>query len=193
VSPITHLLVSWSVADSFQLSRRDLALVTLCGILPDLDGVVVVVDLGARAFGRPDPFLYGQYHHMLTHGLPAALLFAALAGVLADERVRTAAMAFAVVHLHLLCDLVGSRGPDPADIWPLPYLAPLSSRLTLAWSGQWQLNAWPNLLLSIALLFLTLLRAWHRGYSPVGMLSTRADDALVRTLRARFSRFRPEA
>jgi inner membrane protein len=186
VSPITHFLLGWSAADSLALPRRDLALVAVAGIAPDLDGLVVLVDLGARALGRPDPYLFGQYHHMLTHGLAAALLFAALAGALAVRRRQTALLAFAAVHLHLLCDLVGSRGPDPEDTWPVPYLAPFSERLTLAWSGQWRLDAWPNLLLTVALLALTLHRAWSRGYSPVGLLSTRADAALVAALRGRF-------
>ena len=69
----------------------------------------------------------------------------------------------------------------------------MSSRLTLEWSGQWQLDAWPNLLLSVALISLTLFRAWRQGYSPLGLLSSRADEVLVQTLRARFSSPRTRA
>lgn len=190
MSPVTHLLLSWSVADSFALGPRDRALVTVAGLAPDLDGLVVLVDLGARLVGRPEPFLYGQYHHMLTHGMPAAIVLALLAGLAAVQRARTAALALLVVHLHLLCDLVGSRGPGPDDLWPLAYLAPLSDRCTLVWTGQWALNAWPNIALTVALMVLVLGRAVRRGYSPVGLLSSRADEAFVATLRARLGRRR---
>jgi len=188
MSPITHFLISWGVADTVKLSPRDRALVTLAGVAPDLDGLPVLVDLGARLLGRPDPFLYGQYHHMLTHGLPAAIVLALLAGLSAVARVRTGVLAFLVIHLHLLCDLVGSRGPSVDDIWPLSYLAPLSTQWMLTWSGQWALNAWPNVLLTLAFLVLALARATKRGYSPLGLVSSRADAVFVATLRARFHR-----
>jgi hypothetical protein len=37
MSPITHFLTSWVVANSAHLNRKDRILVTLAGILPDLD------------------------------------------------------------------------------------------------------------------------------------------------------------
>jgi hypothetical protein len=58
----------------------------------------------------------------------------------------------------------------------------------ITWSGQWVLNAWPNILLTVALLALVLTRAVRRGYSPLGLVSRRADTVLVSTLRARFHR-----
>lgn len=188
MSPITHFLASWSVADSFRLAHRDRAFVCLAGIAPDMDGLVVLVDLGARALGRPDPALYGVYHHALTHGLPAALLIAALTAAFAERRAKAAALAFLVVHLHVLCDLVGSRGGAPEDIWPLHYLAPLWREATLEWSGQWALNAWPNVVLTVALMGLVMVRAVRRGYSPVGLVSRRGDAAFVAALRARLDR-----
>jgi inner membrane protein len=40
--------------------------------------------------------------------------------------------------------------------------------------------------LTIALLLVTLWLAWCRGFSPLEMISTKADAALVATLRQRF-------
>ena len=52
----------------------------------------------------------------------------------------TALLVFISFHLHLLCDLIGARGPD-GDQWPIPYLKPFSNSVQLAWHGQWALNA----------------------------------------------------
>jgi len=88
-------------------------------------------------------------------------------------------------HLHLLGDLVGSRGPDGYQ-WPIPYLYPFSAQWTLAWPGQWELNAWPNILITALVLGITLYLAWKRGCSPLEMVSLKADAAFVTGLRKRF-------
>jgi hypothetical protein len=48
------------------------------------------------------------------------------------------------------------------------------------------LNAWPNILLTVALLILTVLLAVKHGFSPVEIFSGRADSAVVAALRTRF-------
>jgi hypothetical protein len=58
----------------------------------------------------------------------------------------------------------------------------------LSWHGQWELNAWPNVAITIALLLLTLWLAWWRGFSPLEMISAKADSAFVAALRNRFPR-----
>jgi hypothetical protein len=57
-----------------------------------------------------------------------------------------------------------------------------------SWSGQWPLNDWKNVALSVLLIVWALWRAVRRRYSPVSLFSARADAAVVRTLRARFLR-----
>jgi membrane-bound metal-dependent hydrolase YbcI (DUF457 family) len=101
--------------------------------------------------------------------------------------VRVAALAFAGVHLHLFEDVIGSRGPDGFQ-WPLPYLWPFSNSVSIAWDGQWFLNAWQNIAITIALLGATFVLARSRGYSPVGLLSARADALFVAALRRRLTR-----
>jgi inner membrane protein len=88
-------------------------------------------------------------------------------------------------HLHLLGDVVGARGPDGYQ-WPLVYLWPFSDKWLLTWKGQWQLDAWPNFLITMLALFFTFYLAWNRGFSPVGIFSKKADNAFVETLRNRF-------
>jgi inner membrane protein len=183
---ITHFLASWIGADLLECDARDTALVTWAGVSPDVDGLGVVVDLGNRLLGRPETFYYGQWHHVLLHGLPGAVLASAAVAPFAHRRLRTAALAFTAVHLHLACDLVGSRGPTPDDIWPVAYLSPFSSALTLAWPGQWALNAWPNIAFTLAMLAFVFVRAVKVGRSPVGVFSEKGNAAFVETVRRRW-------
>jgi hypothetical protein len=90
----------------------------------------------------------------------------------------TAFLVLVVFHLHLLGDLVGSRGPDDYQ-WPISYLSPFSNRWKLIWTGQWELNAWPNVLITILLLTATIYIGWKKDRSPLEMVSKRADAAFV--------------
>lgn len=183
---LTHFFVGWTLAEASNLAPRDRAIVTWAGVVPDLDGLAVVPDLANRLLGRPETDFYFRHHHVWMHGLPAALLTASVAALMGARKKWVALLAFLSFHLHLLLDLVGSRGPTKADIWAIGYLEPFSERLTFAWQSQWALNDWRNVLLTVVLLSLALARAVRRGYSPVSLFSRRADAAVVATLRARF-------
>jgi hypothetical protein len=97
----------------------------------------------------------------------------------------TAFLVFISFHLHLLCDLIGARGPD-GDQWPIPYLKPFSNAIQLAWHGQWALNAWQNFVITGLLLFATLWIAWRYRSSPMELVSQSANRAVTQTLRDRF-------
>lgn len=186
MNPITHLLTGWCLAETVPgLGRREKALITAAAVIPDLDGLGMIAELATR--NSSDPLLWWtEYHHVLAHNLPfAVLVMVAAAFVARTRRLVTAALAFVAVHLHLLGDLVGSRGPDDYQ-WPIPYLYPFSSDPQLSWSGQWYLNAWPNIAINTALVIVTIVLAWRRGYSVVSLLSTRADRAFIGVLRHRF-------
>jgi inner membrane protein len=186
MSPITHFLVGWSALERTQASNRDRALVVWVGLAPDLDGLGIVVDFATRLFGLPETNYYQEFHRVYGHGLPAALLFSALVAALAGSRLRAGIAAFLSVHLHFLCDVLGSRGNGPEDFWPIWYLAPLSDRWTWEWSGQWPLVSWQNLAITATLLAFALWAAVKRGYSPLRIVAPRADAAFVETLRKRF-------
>ena len=97
----------------------------------------------------------------------------------------SAPLAFLAFHLHLLGDLVGSKGPDGYQ-WPIPYFFPFTGDWILTWEGQWELNAWPNILITVGVLGITLYLSWKRGHSPLEMISLKADAAFVAGLRERF-------
>ena len=94
-------------------------------------------------------------------------------------------LVFAGFHLHLLGDLMGSKGPDGSQ-WPIPYLLPFSADWQLTWSGQWELNAWQNITITALAIAAMFGIAIKKGFSPIGLISEPADSKFVATLRARF-------
>ena len=193
MNPITHFLASWTLGDNVVAETRDRNLITWAGVLPDLDGLGVVVDAGRALIGQAPAWNYGEYHHQLLHGLPGAVVLPAVLAMWGVRRLRVFAFGFLAVHLHLLCDFVGSRGPDPGDVWPIWYLAPLSDTPVLLWLGQWPLNAWPNVAVTALLLAYVLWAGVSRGRTVVGVFSVAGDARVVATLRARWRALRREA
>jgi membrane-bound metal-dependent hydrolase YbcI (DUF457 family) len=185
MSPITHFLMGWAVANSAPaLGKRDRALITWASVVPDVDGLGIIADRLTRNSNHPLNW-WGEYHHTLGHNLGFALVVCALAAVFARQRITTTLLVLVSFHLHLIADLVGARGPD-ADQWPIPYLLPFSNRVQWIWSGQWALDAWPNFLVTGALLILVFVLARRRGFSPLEMFSSKADAVFVGALRRRF-------
>jgi hypothetical protein len=199
MSPVTHFFAGWLLATVTPLNRREKAAVVCAGIAPDLDGLGAIPELLTRSSSHP-LLWFSQYHHSLhtlAFGLLVALaawLCSAYAGFSFGPQVpklrlprpgTTALLAFLSFHLHLFCDLLGSRGPDGYS-WPIPYLAPFSAKLQLAWQGQWLLNGWQNLAITIALLLVSFWIAWKHAKSPFELISPQANDMLVCTLRHRF-------
>ena len=71
--PFTHLLLGWTVANASPLERRDRALVTLAGVIPDVDGVGAIPE---QITIHSDRLLswYSEYHHVLAHNVGFAVL-----------------------------------------------------------------------------------------------------------------------
>ena len=79
MNPVTHLLVGWNVANAATLTQRERAVVTLGGVIPDVDGFGMIPDLLTRNTAHPTEW-WGEFHHVLAHNLdgpladPSALL-----------------------------------------------------------------------------------------------------------------------
>lgn len=167
------------------LNLKERIIITMAGIVPDIDGFGAIPELLTRNSAHPLPW-FSLYHHQL-HTLAFGLLVAAVSFALANHRWTTGLLALLSFHLHLLEDLLGARGPDGYQ-WPIPYLHPFSLAGRFTWGGQWALNAWPNMVLTFCLLSATFYLAWSTGNSPLEMVSARANEAFVATLRHRFPR-----
>jgi inner membrane protein len=185
MSPITHFLTGWAIANiTPSLTKRERATVTWAGVIPDIDGLGIIAETLTRNSNHPLNW-WSDYHHVLGHNLGFALVVLAVAMIFARQKMKTALLVLLSFHLHLLADLVGARGPD-GDQWPIPYLLPFSKQWQLTWPGQWALNAWPNLVVTAGLIVIAVALARWRGFSPLEMVSLKADSGFVGALRARF-------
>ena len=184
MNPVTHLMVGWTVANTTALTQRERALVTVAGVIPDVDGFGMITDFLTRNSAQPTEW-WGEFHHVLAHNLGFGLGVGIAAFCLSTRRWVAASLALVSFHLHLVGDLIGARGPD-GDQWPIPYLSPFVRDWELTWEGQWALNAWPNFVITGVLLLLTFYLAWRRAFSPLEMVSARTDRTFVKALRDRF-------
>ena len=185
MSPITHLLVSWTLVGASGLKRRERAVVALAGVAPDIDGIGIVPEILTRGSSHPLPW-FSEYHHILGHNIGFAIVVTVVGFLFARaQRWKTAALVFVSFHLHLLGDVAGARGPDRYP-WPIPYLLPFSHKLDIVWKGQWALNAWPNFVITGVGLVIMFWIARSQGYSPLEIVSQPADAAFVAAIRNRF-------
>jgi inner membrane protein len=215
MSPVTHFFAGWVLASisptgkPLPLTRREKALVVAAAVAPDLDGLGIIPELLTRHSSHP-LLWFSQYHHSL-HSLAFAIVCTLAAYIIAGPLVGftfgpviqgrrlpthpwlTAFLVFISFHLHLLCDLIGARGPDGYQ-WPIPYLKPFSDAWQFTWHGQWALNGWQNFVITGLLLIVTLWIAWRYGSSPVELVSARSNRTISIALRTRFGNLnRPQA
>jgi hypothetical protein len=191
MSPVTHLLLGWAVANAAKLEKRERLLVTVAGVLPDVDGLGLVAEVLTKGTSH-ELLWWTNYHHIFGHNLWLGLICALAAGVVSKRGALTAGLFLVSFHTHLLGDILGARGPDPdgpgpdTGIWTITYFWPWAREMVWSWPGQWKLNSWQNLVLTAALLVMTFRWAWQKGHSPLEFVSQRANDVFVETLRKRF-------
>ena len=184
MSPVTHLLISWSLANIKEFEKRDRAIITLSGLSPDVDGLGVLIDFATGHFEQPF-YWWNKLHHVVGHNLFFALGLSLVTFWFAKNKKVTPLMVFLAFHIHLLGDLLGARGPDGYQ-WPIPYFYPLADAFQLVWPGQWALNSWQNMLITLITLIIMFIIARNRGYSPLEIISTRLDHKFIQTIRNRF-------
>ncbi|MBF0329642.1 MAG: metal-dependent hydrolase [Nitrospirae bacterium] len=183
MSPVTHFLTSWLVANSANMERRDRVLVTAAGVIPDIDGFGLFIDIFSRNNGASFEW-YQRFHHVLSHNLLFAFVVTIAAYLLSKKRWVAGLLSFASFHLHLIGDMVGSAGPQ-GYLWSVAYFWPLSN-FELTWQGQWELNSWQNIAITSIAVCIALFISWKHGHSPVEVFSTKADSSFVSALRQRF-------
>jgi inner membrane protein len=210
MSPVTHFFAGWILASAFpvgkptSLIRREKTLVVAAAVVPDLDGIGIIPELLTRNSSHP-LLWFSQYHHTLhtlAFALVCTLVAYLIAGPGADRAVSslvdpklavrrasthpwlTALLVFVSFHLHLLCDLIGARGPDGYQ-WPIPYLKPFSNAWRLTWHGQWALNGWQNFVVTGLFLAVTLWIAGKYGSSPLELVSENMNRAFTRVVSRR--------
>lgn len=183
MSPITHFLVGWACFEPSLKNPRDKALVCLAGIAPDLDGLGIIIDFITRLMGLPETNFYQSWHRLYGHGIAAAIFLTLLASAIGINKIRVAITTFLNVHLHFLCDLIGSRGSTTEDLRGLYYLGPFNTNYEIIWQQQWQLVSWQNTTITAIAMLITLERATRTNLSPIGLISPKADKVFIEVLR----------
>lgn len=166
------------------MEKRDVGLVALSALVPDFDSFGAPFEVLSKGTSWEVTW-FSDLHHVLGHNFLVGILTVLAVAILAKNKVRSAGFAFLMFHIHLLGDIVGAKGPD-GEQWPIPYFFPINKDFAITWSGQWEINAWPNLSFTIVLMFLTLKWARDEGYSFLYYLSEKADTGFVKALRDRF-------
>jgi membrane-associated phospholipid phosphatase len=133
---LTHIGLSWIIANLTAGSRKDRVLIVLAGLLPDLDGVGIL-------WSEP---VYLAAHRAAGHSLLFAVLLVILIWRTSDAAVRTTVLGLISFHVHLVLDVVGTGGLPIRYLWPM-------SNAEWTWSGRWTLASWPN----VAVMALTAL------------------------------------
>lgn len=185
MSPVSHFLISWVAANTIPgLERRERALIAVAGIAPDIDGFGAPVQILTRGTENELNW-FADYHHVLCHNGLFCIVLALLAIYFARNRKKLVGLFVLLTsHAHLLCDIAGSKGPDGSH-WPIPYFTPFNSEIAYSWNAQWELNSWQNYSITGVVLITTIWLAIRRGYSPVELISTKADKVVVETFQSR--------
>lgn len=168
MTPLAHFLIAYVAAALLTKDIRLRRIAVIGGILPDLDGIFLLFDIGA----------YYRYHHALLHPPVAGVMLAlALAAALAFYRKGAFKSAFAFFMLgfalHGAADVLGTN-------WPVNLLAPfgtldVSVGALLPYGALALLNA--LVLLAVLALALALFAVQKR--SALELLSVRADRKLT--------------
>ncbi|MCI5166584.1 MAG: hypothetical protein D3903_10945 [Candidatus Electrothrix sp. GM3_4] len=78
MSPVTHFFIGWLTANAAQVDRRERLLITVAGIAPDADSLVIVGDfLAGKSTEQLE--LWSTYHHVLGHNIGFVILVMAAA------------------------------------------------------------------------------------------------------------------
>ena len=85
MSPVTHFLSGWVLANVTPFDRRDRAIVALACVVPDVDGLGAIPDVLTKNSAHPLTW-FSDYHHLL-HNAAFAMVVAVAAFAL--ERFRS--------------------------------------------------------------------------------------------------------
>jgi len=85
MTPVSHFFISWVVANTAEINKRERMLVTAAGVVPDIDGLVIIGDLLKKENGQFLPW-YEEFHHVLAHNIVISIMALALTFFLAWKR-----------------------------------------------------------------------------------------------------------
>ena len=85
MTPVSHYLASWLFARYLPVEQRERRLISLAGIIPDIDGLGYFVDRVTEHAGD-ETFYYIEYHHVFGHGILVCMIVSLLMTILAKGK-----------------------------------------------------------------------------------------------------------
>lgn len=163
----THIMSGWCLANVVRLTARERLFCMIAATAADLDGLSIL-------FGQA---AYWDYHHVVCHNLPFALLMSAGLAAFSASRLKAFFVYLAAAHLHLVLDYFGS-GPG----WPIHYGWPLFHAV---WHNPnaWEFSSWQNRVAALIFLIGVLGIAVVRQRTPVELITPDLDRRFVARLR----------
>ena len=178
MAPQQHLILSWVLANLNYERRRDRIITTLCGIIPDFDGLGLILDKITRN-GAYD--YYYAWHRTAGHNFFTGIILALAVYFICGRKFLPAIIAIITYCVHLFCDLAGSAGPD-GSIWPIRLFWPFSQHETFV-RWQWGLNSWQNILITAIFVMIMLTIAAKKNRSFLEIFSERIDKYCINLIK----------
>lgn len=177
MAPQQHLVLSWVLSNLNWTSRRDRIVATICGLIPDIDGLGLIID---KIAGDGSYNYYFLWHRKAGHSLLGVVVMGLIAYFICSRKIFPATVAVMAYLIHLFCDLIGSAGPD-GSIWSIYFYWPFSDR-EAAVSWQWALNSWQNTLITAIFIIIVLIIAAKKKRSFLELFSKRLDEYCINTI-----------
>jgi hypothetical protein len=159
----THILTGWNIGNIFRINPRERFFCMLAASLQDIDGLGIIISQKQ----------YWNYHHVLGHGIFFGAIISLIMAFFSEHKIKAFFIYLALVHIHLLQDLVGS-----GELWGISYFWPLSG-YSIQSAFYWPLTSWQNFAFGLAMLIITVLIIYYRKRSPVEYIMPETDKKIV--------------
>jgi len=177
------MVISWVLSNLNYDKRRDRIVATICGVIPDIDGLGGIID---DIKGDGSYYYYLSWHHKAGHNLFGVVFVGLIAYFICGRKILPAMVSMTAYLIHLFCDLIGSGGPD-GSLWPISFLWPISeSEMIVSW--QWALNSWQNTLIAGIFMIIMIIIAGKKRRSFLEVFSPRMDNYCINLIEKIFKR-----
>jgi len=179
MAPQQHLVLSWVLSNLNYDKRRDRIVTTICGIIPDVDGLGVIVD---KILGDGSYNYYFLWHHKAGHNILGLLVIGIITYFICKRRILPVFVGIITYLTHIFFDLIGSGGPD-GSIWPMSPFWPFSQyEISISW--QWSLNDWKNTLITAIFIVIMIVIACKKKRSFLEVFSQRFDRYCINAVKS---------
>lgn len=174
MTPQSHLVISWVLSNLNCDKRKDRIVTTVCGVIPDIDGLGLIV---VKIFGVEKYYWLELLHHKVGHNIFGVIVIGLIAYCVCERRILPAIIAIIAYLTHIFCDLMGSAASD-GGIWPIYFFWPFSlHETTISW--QWPLQDWKNVLITAIFIVTMIMITSNKKRSFLEMFSPRFDKHCI--------------